>query len=322
MTTAISAILAGAVLLFWSADRFVEGAAGTARHFGMSSLMIGMIIVGFGTSAPEMLVSAMASFQNNAGIALGNAFGSNIANIALILGLTSVISPISVHSRVLRRELPLLTLVTGLVIFLISDLTISRSNALVLLAVFFLVIVWTLRQGTASADADPLGAEISREMDVHSMPVRRALFWLFAGLILLIFSSRILVWGAVRIAEALGISDLVIGLTIVAVGTSLPELASSLVAAIKKEHDIALGNIIGSNIFNTLAVVGIAGSIRPLRGNPELLFRDMLLMGILTVSIFLLGYGYRRHGRINRVEGGILLCVYYIYVYILIRGVS
>ncbi|WP_321991658.1 calcium/sodium antiporter [Marispirochaeta aestuarii] len=322
MTTAISAILAGAVLLFWSADRFVEGAAGTARHFGMSSLMIGMIIVGFGTSAPEMLVSAMASFQNNAGIALGNAFGSNIANIALILGLTSVISPISVHSRVLRRELPLLTLVTGLVIFLISDLTISRSNALVLLAVFFLVIVWTLRQGTASADADPLGAEISREMDVHSMPVRRAIFWLFAGLILLIFSSRILVWGAVRIAEALGISDLVIGLTIVAVGTSLPELASSLVAAIKKEHDIALGNIIGSNIFNTLAVVGIAGSIRPLHGNPELLFRDMLLMGILTVSIFLLGYGYRRHGRINRVEGGILLCVYYIYVYILIRGVS
>ena len=321
MTTAISAILAGAVLLFWSADRFVEGAAGTARHFGMSSLMIGMIIVGFGTSAPEMLVSAMASLQNNAGIALGNAFGSNIANIALILGLSSVISPISVHSRVLRRELPLLTLVTGLVIFLISDLTISRSNALVLLAVFLLVIVWTLRQGTA-ADADPLGAEISREMDVHSMPVRRALFWLFAGLILLIFSSRILVWGAVRIAEALGISDLVIGLTIVAVGTSLPELASSLVAAIKKEHDIALGNIIGSNIFNTLAVVGIAGSIRPLHGNPELLFRDMLLMGILTVSIFLLGYGYRRHGRINRVEGGILLCVYCVYVYILIRGVS
>ena len=321
MTTAISAILAGAVLLFWSADRFVEGAAGTARHFGMSSLMIGMIIVGFGTSAPEMLVSAMASLQNNAGIALGNAFGSNIANIALILGLSSVISPISVHSRVLRRELPLLTLVTGLVIFLISDLTISRSNALVLLAVFLLVIVWTLRQDTA-ADADPLGAEISREMDVHSMPVRRALFWLFAGLILLIFSSRILVWGAVRIAEALGISDLVIGLTIVAVGTSLPELASSLVAAIKKEHDIALGNIIGSNIFNTLAVVGIAGSIRPLHGNPELLFRDMLLMGILTVSIFLLGYGYRRHGRINRVEGGILLCVYCVYVYILIRGVS
>ena len=321
MTTAISAILAGAVLLFWSADRFVEGAAGTARHFGMSSLMIGMIIVGFGTSAPEMLVSAMASLQNNAGIALGNAFGSNIANIALILGLSSVISPISVHSRVLRRELPLLTLVTGLVIFLISDLTISRSNALVLLAVFLLVIVWTLRQGTAD-DADPLGAEISREMDVHSMPVRRALFWLFAGLILLIFSSRILVWGAVRIAEALGISDLVIGLTIVAVGTSLPELASSLVAAIKKEHDIALGNIIGSNIFNTLAVVGIAGSIRPLHGNPELLFRDMLLMGILTVSIFLLGYGYRRHGRINRVEGGILLCVYCTYVYILIRGVS
>ncbi|ORC37304.1 calcium/sodium antiporter [Marispirochaeta aestuarii] len=321
MTTAISAILAGAVLLFWSADRFVEGAAGTARHFGMSSLMIGMIIVGFGTSAPEMLVSAMASLQNNAGIALGNAFGSNIANIALILGLSSVISPISVHSRVLRRELPLLTLVTGLVIFLISDLTISRSNALVLLAVFLLVIVWTLRQGTA-ADADPLGTEISREMDVHSMPVRRALFWLFAGLILLIFSSRILVWGAVRIAEALGISDLVIGLTIVAVGTSLPELASSLVAAIKKEHDIALGNIIGSNIFNTLAVVGIAGSIRPLHGNPELLFRDMLLMGILTVSIFLLGYGYRRHGRINRVEGGILLCVYCVYVYILIRGVS
>jgi cation:H+ antiporter len=321
MITAISAILAGAILLFWSADRFVEGAAASARHFGMPSLLIGMIIVGFGTSAPEMLVSAIASWQNTAGIALGNAVGSNIANIALILGLTSLISPIRVHSRVLRRELPLLTLVTALAIFLITDLTISRSNALVLLGVFALVLVWTFRQGKKS-DTDTLGTEMSRELTEHPMSIKPALLRLFAGLILLILSSRILVWGAVRIAEALGISDLVIGLTIVAAGTSLPELASSLVAAVKKEHDIALGNIIGSNIFNTLAVVGIAGSIRPLHGSPELLFRDMLLMGILTVSIFLLGYGYRRHGRINRVEGGLLLCVYCLYVYILIRGVS
>lgn len=317
MTAAIIAVLSGGVLLFLSADRFVEGASSAARHLGMAPLLIGMIIVGFGTSAPEMLVSAMASWQNTSGIALGNAFGSNIANIALILGLVSLISPITVQSRVLRRELPLLTLVTGLVILLFTDRIIGRGNALVLLAVFSLVLIWTARQGTRTA-GDPLETEISRELNNHGMPFKRAIFWLFAGLLLLILSSRILVWGAVKIALALGIPDLVIGLTIVAIGTSLPELASSLAAAMKNEHDIALGNILGSNLFNTLAVTGIAGVIRPLHGGPELLFRDMLLMGILTVSIFLLGYGNRRPGRINRVEGGLLLCVYMMYLYILI----
>ncbi|WP_319561230.1 calcium/sodium antiporter [Marispirochaeta sp.] len=320
MTTAIIAVLSGGVLLFWSADRFVDGAAATARHLGMAPLLIGMIIVGFGTSAPEMLVSAMASWQNTSGIALGNVFGSNIANLGLILGLTSLISPITVNSRVLRRELPLLTLVTGLVIFLFTDLVIGRGNALVLLAFFFLILIWTARQGKRTEE-DPLKTELSREMDKRERPFKQALFWLLAGFIFLILSSRILVWGAVKIALALGISDLIIGLTIVAIGTSLPELASSLAAVMKNEHDIALGNIIGSNLFNTLAVTGIAGLIRPLHGGPELLFRDMLLMGILTVSIFLLGYGNRRPGRINRVEGGILLCVYIAYLYILITGV-
>ena len=263
MTLAIACVFVGAALLIVSADRFVEGAASTARYFGMPPLLIGMAIVGFGTSAPEMIVSAMAALQGNPGIAIGNAYGSNITNIALILGLTALIKPISVHSQVLRKELPVLTLVTALAAWQIRDGEVSRFDAVVLLVVLGGLMAWTIRQGL-KAPADPLGAEIEHKLDVKGLSLRRALFWLFAGLILLIVSSRLLVWGAVEIARAFGVSDLIIGLTIVAIGTSLPELASAVVATRKGEHDIALGNVLGSNLFNTLVVVGIAGVIHPM----------------------------------------------------------
>jgi len=320
MITAFLALVFGLALLVWSADRFVEGSAVTARYFGMPPLLVGMVVVGFGTSAPEMLVSALAATQGNPGIALGNAYGSNITNIALILGLTALIRPITVHSQVLRQELPLLTAVTLLAVWQLRDGEISRLDALVLLGVFGGLMAWTIRQGLRQR-ADTLGSEMEQELVVHAMPLRQALFRLAAGLLLLIVSSRILVWGAVAIARDLGVSDLIIGLTVVAAGTSLPELASSIMATRKGEHDIALGNVLGSNLFNTLAVVGIAGAIHPMAVGGEVLSRDMPVMGGLTLSLFVLGYGFRGAGRINRFEGLLLLAAYAAYTAYLVLSV-
>jgi cation:H+ antiporter len=309
MITAFLAIAFGLALLVWSADRFVDGSAATARYFGMPPLLIGMVVVGFGTSAPEMVVSAISASQGNPGIALGNAYGSNITNIALILGLTSLISPIAVHSQVLRKELPILTAITALAAWQLWDGDVTRTEALVLLGVFSGLMTWTIMQGLRGK-ADPLGSEMEQQLQVHAMPLNRALIWLVVGLVLLIVSSRILVWGAVKIAQGFGVSDLIIGLTIVAIGTSLPELASSIIALRKGEHDLALGNVIGSNLFNTLAVVGIAGVIHPMSVGPEVFSRDILVMAVLTVSLFLIGYGFRGPGRINRFEGAVLLACY------------
>ena len=320
MTLAFIAVIIGLVLLVWSADRFVEGSASTARHFGMPPLLIGMVIVGFGTSAPEMVVSALAALQGNPGIALGNAYGSNITNIALILGITALISPIAVHSQVLHKELPILTLVTALAAWQIRDGDITLFDAVVLLAVFGVLMAWTIRQGLRKKE-DVLGNQMKHELDVRALPIRRAIFRLVVGLAVLIISSRILVWGAVEIARGFGVSDLIIGLTIVAVGTSLPELASSVIAARKGEHEIALGNILGSNLFNTLAVVGIAGVIRPLAVGPEVFSRDILVMAALTLSLFVIGYGFRGPGRINRIEGAVLLVMYLSYTAYLISTV-
>jgi cation:H+ antiporter len=320
MSLAIAAVIIGLILLVWSADKFVEGAAATARHFGMPALLIGMVIVGFGTSAPEMVVSALASSQGNPGIALGNAYGSNITNIALILGVTALISPIAVHSQVLRKELPILTIITFAAAWQLWDGNLSRMDAVVLLLIFAGLMGWTIWQGMQKK-TDQFGTEMNEELEQHQMPIKRAVFWLITGLLLLILSSRVLVWGAVEIATSLGVSDLIIGLTIVAVGTSLPELASSVIAARKGEHDIALGNIIGSNLFNTLAVVGIAGSIAPMAVSQELLYRDVMTMIVLTLSLFVFGYGFRGQGRINRIEGGILLSAYVAYTVYLITTV-
>jgi len=317
---AFIAVILGLALLVWSADRFVEGSAATARHLAMPPLLIGMVIVGFGTSAPEMVVSALAASQGNPGIALGNAYGSNIANIALILGLTALISPIAVHSQVLRKELPILTAITALAAWQLWDGKITRLDAIMLLAVFGGLMGWTIWQGMRKK-GDSLEREMEQELGLQTMPIRRAVLWLVVGLVLLIVSSRILVWGAVEIAHGVGVSDLTIGLTIVAVGTSLPELASSVIATRKGEHDIAFGNVLGSNLFNTLAVVGIAGAIHPMAVGQEVFKRDMLVMAALTLSLFVLGYGFGRPGRINRIEGAVLLACYVSYTTYLINTV-
>ncbi|WP_296805929.1 calcium/sodium antiporter [Thiocapsa sp.] len=320
MVLASLSVFLGLALLLWSADRFVEGAAVTAKHLGMPPLLIGMVVIGFGTSAPEMVVSAIAAFQGNPGLALGNAYGSNITNIALILGLTAIISPIAVHSSVLRKELPILAGVTFFAVVLLMDGELTHMDAWAFLGVFAALMAWTILQGLRER-SDALAGEVTQELDHARMPLRRALLWLGVGLVFLIISSRMLVWGSVEIAHALGVSDLIIGLTIVAVGTSLPELASSIIAARKGEHDLALGNVIGSNLFNTLAVVGIAGAIHPMAVPPEVISRDMLVMGLLTLSLFVIGYGFRGPGRINRVEGMLLLACYVGYTAYLIGTV-
>jgi cation:H+ antiporter len=279
-----------------------------------------MVIVGFGTSAPELVVSVHAASQGDPGIALGNAYGSNIANIALILGITAMIHPIAVHSQVLRKELPILTAVTALAAWQLWDGNITRMEGMILLVVFGVVMGWTIRQGV-QRQYDSLGREMKQKLDLKIMPLRRAIFWLITGLILLIISSRILVWGSVKLAQAFGVSNLIIGLTIVAVGTSLPELASSILASRKGEHDIAVGNVLGSNLFNTLAVVGIAGVIHPMQVGAEVFMREVPVLGFLTISLFVIGYGFRGPGRINRIEGALLLTIYLGYTGYLIRGI-
>ncbi len=309
MTMPVLAVLAGLLLLVWSADRFVDGAAATARHLGISPLLIGMVVIGFGTSAPELVVSVMAAMDGSPGIALGNAYGSNIANIALILGLTAVIAPIAVHSQVIRREMPILLAVTAVAAVQVYDGQVTRIEGIVLLLLLVGLVGWNIYQGRRG-QIDPLGGEVEQELVAHPMPLRKAMIWLAVGLLLLVASSRLLVWGAVDIAQFFGVSDLVIGLTVVAIGTSLPELASSIAAIRKNEHDLALGNVIGSNLFNTLGVVGLAGMIHPMTAEPAVFTRDMAVMGALTLALFFFAYGFRGPGRISRIEGGMLLAAF------------
>ncbi|MAX55833.1 MAG: calcium/sodium antiporter [Alcanivoracaceae bacterium] len=314
MLLAIAAVIGGLILLVWSADKFVEGAAGTAAHAGMPPLLIGMLIVGFGTSAPEMVVSALAALEGNPSLALGNAYGSNISNIALILGVVAVISPIAVNSAILKKELPILAVITLIAGYQLIDGNITRTDAWILIALLAVLMGWSI-YAAMSGKGDVLGGEVETDLADHPLPLKKALFWLVVGLILLVASSRLLVWGAVFIAQSLGVSDLIIGLTIVAIGTSLPELASSIAAVKKNEHDIAFGNVLGSNLFNTLGVVGIAGAISPMAVEPGVLQRDWSLMMALTLALFVMGFGlWGRKGQITRSNGVGLLVVYVAYM--------
>lgn len=322
MLTAILAIAIGFVVLVWSADRFISGSAATAGHFGVSPLLIGMVIVGFGTSAPEMLVSAMAAIDGNPDLALGNALGSNIVNTGLVLGVTALAVPLVVHSKVIRKEIPMLIFITLAFGWFLLDGRFSQLEASALLAGFFAVIAWTAFTAIR-ARHDHLQEEVEEQLNVIEMPIRNAMFWMIFGLVLLMISSRVLVWGAVTIAEHLGVSSLVIGLTIVALGTSLPELAASVIAARKGQFDIAIGNVVGSNMFNLLAVTGIAGVISPIDTlNPDILSRDWPMVMFLTVTLLVMAFGYGREGRINRVEGAILLIAFIAYNSYLITSLT
>ena len=313
MLLAMLAIVVGFALLVWSADRFVDGAAASANHACMPPLLVGMLVVGFGTSAPEMVVSMMAAMDGNSPLALGNALGSNIVNITLILGMTAIIAPIAVHSNIIRKELPILLIITLVVGLMLWNHDISTMEAWLLLGGFLFLICWSIWQAIKGKN-DSLDKEFSEEISQQNMPLKRAIFWLVFGLLLLIASSRVLVWGAVEIATQLGVSDLLIGLTIVALGTSLPELAASIAAARKGEHDIAVGNVVGSNMFNSLAVIGIAGTIEPISNiGAEVFWRDWTSMLIATLILLFTALFWGKTKSITRSEGLILLLCYVTY---------
>lgn len=313
MLLSIGAVILGLILLVWSADRFIDGAAATSKHMGMPSLLIGMLIVGFGTSAPELVVSLFAAMDGNPGLALGNAFGSNIANTGLIIGVTTLIAPIMVHSSVLKKELPILLTVTVIVGFLLMDGHLTRVDGLLLLGILALFLGWSIFSASKKRNAaDALATEMEAELD-DLMPLKKAVLLTIVGLVVLVGSSRLLVWGAVNIAHELGVSDLVVGLTVVAIGTSLPELASSIIAARKGEHDIALGNVVGSNMFNLLGVIGIAVTVHPLEVERIVLHRDWSVVMLLSIALLVMGVNLKRQGRINRWEGSLLLLSYVVY---------
>jgi cation:H+ antiporter len=299
------AIAVGLVVLVWSADRFISGAAALADNLGVSPMLIGLTVVGFGTSAPEVLVSTMAAFNGNPGLAIGNAIGSNIANIGLILGFTALLIPLSVHSSVLKREYPLLLAVSAMAYILMWDGDLSRFDGVLLAVTLVGVLGWMIYTAKTGA-TDPIAGEFDAEIP-HDIPTRKALILLLGGLFFLLISSRLLVWGASNVASTMGVSDVIIGLTIVAIGTSLPELAASITSAMKGEDDLAIGNVIGSNLYNLLAVLSIPGLVAPGSYSPEVLDRDLPVMLILTIFLFFMGHGLGKQGRINRLEGLFLL---------------
>ena len=313
MVTSFVILILGFAALVWSADRFVYGAAALAKNFGVPTLIVGLTVVAMGSSAPEMMVSASAALANKTDTAVGNAVGSNITNILLVLGITALLRPLSVSSSTLKREIPLVLLVSIATWYIFSDNYFSFFEGAALLFGFVVfiggLIFVSLR---AKNQDDPFVSEACDEVP-DNVPTKKAVFWLVIGMILLPVSSHFLVGSAVDIAKYFGLSDLVIGLTIIAIGTSLPELAASIAGVLKNEDDLALGNIVGSNIFNILAVLPLAGLINPSVIDASVANRDVLIMIGATLALIAMSLNFRGQRRINRLEGGLLIVAFMIY---------
>lgn len=305
-------LFGGFILLVWGADRLVAGASATARNLGVAPLIIGLTVVALGTSAPEMIVSTVAAYQGKPGLAVGNAIGSNIANIGLILGITALFYPLRVESRTLKREYPQLMLIMIVCFFMAIDLQFSRLEGMILLGGLAGLILWMISLGLRKEPDDPLATEFEAEIP-SDMPMKVALIWLGVGMVVLPLSSHFLVLGALDIARYLHVSETIVGLTIVALGTSLPELAASLTCALRKEDDLAIGNVMGSNMFNILGVLGIAATVKPVSFEPTILYQDIPIMFLFTVLLFFMAYGLRGPGRISRRSGGLLLTLFIMY---------
>ncbi len=308
----IGYIIAGLVLLIWGADRFVHGAAATARNLGIAPLLIGLTVVALATSAPEILVSVVAALRGEPGLAIGNAIGSNIVNIGLVLGVTAMIRPIPLESATLRREMPALLAVSLLTVSLFLDQILSQVDGIVMLTGLVIVMFWLARLGLRSADNDPIAQDYEAEIPTDvSMPM--AIMWIVVGLGVLLLGADWLVEGAIGVAKTLGVSEVVIGITIVAFGTSLPELAVSLVSALKGEYGLAIGNIVGSNIFNLLAVIGVASAIQPTAIAPTVLSLHIFVMSAFTLVLFAMTYDYDGKAQLSRMEGLALVVAYIAY---------
>lgn len=299
-------------MLSWSADKFVFGASVLAKNYGVSPMMIGLTIVAMGSSAPEIVVSATASMNGNPDTAVGNAIGSNITNIALVLGITALFKPLLVSSTTLKRELPVLLFVTLIAVYFLSDNMLSQIEGVTLITLFILVLAVMAWLSFRVDKNDPLIAETEDEIP-NDVPTSKAVFWVVVGLIMLPLSAHFLVESAVFIARYFGVSDLVIGLTIIALGTSLPELAASIAGVRKGEDDLVLGNIIGSNIFNILAVLAMPGLIYPSVLDANASTRDSYVMLGLTILLFVFCFNLRGTRRINRYEGGTLVLAFLAY---------
>ncbi|MFW5925269.1 MAG: calcium/sodium antiporter [Myxococcota bacterium] len=306
---AAAAVVGGFIALVWGADRFVIGAAATARNLGVSPLVVGLTVVGLGTSAPEMLVSAVAAATGNGGLSIGNAIGSNITNVSLVLGAAALTRPLVVNSKIIRRELPLLLGIMAVALLLMIDGVLGRVDGVLLLAGMAGMMGWVVYHGLRDREADPLVAEYEKEVPT-GMSTPLAVFWLVLGLAVLLGSSHLLVRGADAVARHFGVTDLVIGLTVVAIGTSLPELAASIAAALKDEHDIAVGNVVGSNMFNLLGVLGLPGAIAPGSFDPAATSRDFPVMIGLTVLLLSMTRGFGTRGRLTRVQGAVLVTAF------------
>lgn len=314
-------IVAGLILLIWGADRFVHGAAAIARNLGVAPLLIGLTIVAFATSAPEIIVSVIAAARGEADLAIGNAIGSNTANIGLVLGATALFRPIELTSATLRREMPALLAVTLLTVTLFLDSHLSRVDGAVLLIGLVIVMIWLTRLSLQSADSDPMLADYDAEIP-KDVKMRMAVLWLAIGLVMLLIGAEFVVDAAIEIARELGVTEIVIGVTLVALGTSVPELAVSLVSAVKGEHGLAIGNVVGSNIFNLLAVIGVASTIQPSPLAPSVLSLHIFVMAAFTLVLFAMTYEYDGKGRINRAEGGALTIAFMGYVgYVIVQNV-
>jgi len=305
-------VIAGLVLLTWGADRFVHGAASAARNLGIAPLLIGLTVVAFATSAPEILVSVVAATQKEPGLAIGNAIGSNIVNVGLVLGITAIIRPIKLESATLRREMPALLAVSLLTVSLFLDSYLSRIDGAVMLTGLVIVMVWLVRLGIRSAVNDPIKRDFEAEIPTD-VSMKMALVWLAIGLGTLLVGADLLVDGAIGIAKLLGVSEVVIGILVVALGTSLPELAVSLASALKGEYGLAIGNIVGSNIFNLLAVIGIAATIEPAALAPTVLSLHIFVMVAFTLVLFAMTYDYDGKAELSRMEGMALLAAFIAY---------
>jgi len=314
------ALALGLVVLVFAAVWFVDGTSSIARNLGVSPLLVGLTIVGLGTSAPEILVASLASVQGNPGLAIGNAIGSNIANIGLILGCTALISPLAFHSGLLKRELPVLMLISVFCYVLALD-GLSVVDGIMMLLALALFLFWLIRTALAGRKNDVLAQEMEAEIP-ETMPNNKAWIYFAVGLIGLLVSSKVLVWAAVNIAQSMGVSDLVIGLTIVALGTSLPELAASISSVLKGEDDLAVGNVIGSNVYNLLAVYSLPALIAPGPVDATVISRDFPVLLGMTGVLFILGVGISKAGNINRWEGSALLSAYLFYQWTIFQSVT
>ncbi len=321
LVTNIIILILGFIALVWSADRFVYGAAGLARNLGVSPLIIGLTIVAMGSSAPEMMVAISASLSGAPDTAIGNAIGSNITNITLVLGCTALLKPLLIGSTTIRREIPMVLITTLLAGYVLWDLRLEFHEGVVLFLLFIITILTLTILALKRPGKDPLEETLNEEVP-QDLPTLKAIMWLTVGIIILPISSQYLVDSAVVIAKYFGMSDLVIGLTIIAIGTSLPELAASVTGVLKGEDDLAIGNIIGSNIFNILAVLSLPGILAPGVMDPDVISRDFFYMLGATVALLIMAIGINgRPGRINRLEGGLLLMGFIAYQFILFKNI-